>query len=174
MRLFAAALILVFLVAYQPVLAQVVAYQGEKAPPVPVQEFESPMILELPFHQAPKMRQGTSAAIKGVAEFICEDVSIQTLTVHKQKSSKKKGDDYELRGMLYTRLSEDRKANLIAEVLVSGTRLAVGRQDRIDAEEEEHTPFILRFRLDPTAVAALEQGASQAILKLTLEVTLAD
>lgn len=152
------------------VSGQISARQGEK----PVQEFESPMILELPLPQVLDFATGYGKTFsKDIESFVCDDTSIVTLTVIRGKSSGR-GDkakiliDFE--GQIYVRPSFDRLVDVEFSVLQGENSIGETAAREIDAGEEYKTKFKATLKLPLQDLEEAFAGEMPPILKIVMSV----
>lgn len=141
-----------------------VARQGEKSDQVPEdRQFESPMVLEIPWEPIARLSEHTRRQYPGLAEFWCEDAHLIGLSVGRGKTTKRAAR-FEVEGYVAVRDSFDRIAHVRAEIVERG-RVITAARVRLDAEEEKSTP--VRIRLE-AATEAIDQLGDEAVLRITL------
>ncbi len=153
--------------------AQVSAYQGE-AKKNPVQEFESPMVLEVPLQELADLPTGKPKNIGSkLRYFVCEDTSVQALVFTRGRNKKRKGHretPLDLEGFLYVRPSFDRLANVELSVIKGDVVIAHDVQYRIDAEEGKRSRFKTSFKFPAEEFQAIFGEEPYPKLKIVLSV----
>ena len=172
-RILAPAVICLAIASAGAAFAQVKAYQG-KPKQEPVQEFDSPMILELEVPGLGDLSPGESRGIGGpLRRFVCDDASIHTLRVERGRDRKRGGrreTSLVLEGMVHVRESYDRLVNLEL-TLAKGTRVfAEQTVYRIDAEEEKYRKFKATLALSFEDFDELITGDPVPHLKIVMSV----
>jgi hypothetical protein len=153
--------------------AQVTARQGDAAAS-PQQEFQSPMILDLPLHDLRSLPIGTGFTFKEVTKFYCEDVVLSQLVIAKNKDrGKPPGLRLEIRGSVSVRPSYDRWTHLRFELLRGETQIASTVIFRLSTEEGLTTPFRTELKLDAEQVERL-YAPGETPVSLRVTVTVAD
>jgi len=115
--------------------AQVVARQGDPAES-PLQEFKSPMVLELPLKDFRELPKGTGRDFKEVRRFYCEDVVLSQLVVSPKKETRRGKPPVvrlDIRGALSVRLSFDRLVTLRFDLINGEERFSTTQVPRINA-----------------------------------------
>src|SRR5262245_32615470 len=118
MKFFAIAVLVLFVVS-AGLQAQVVARQGDPSES-PLQEFKSPMILDLPLKDFQVLPFGSGKDFKEVRKYYCEDLVLSQLMVMKKDDShrgKPPGVKMEIRGSASVRPSYDRMTTLRFDVV---------------------------------------------------------
>lgn len=171
MKLVVATLLALFL-AGSAVQAQVVARQGDPQES-PLQEFKSPMILDLPLKDLPALPFNAGKDFKEVRKYYCDDVVLSQLVLGKKKDShrgQKDGIRLEIRGALSVRLSYDRLVTLRFDVVKGEERFATAQVSHVNAEEGETAPFTVELRLTAEEVERLFAEGEPAVLRVTMAV----
>ena len=130
--------------------AQVVARQGDPAES-PLQEFKSPMVLELPLKDFRDLPEGTGRDFKEVRRFYCEDVVLSQLVVSPRKESRRGKSPLvrlDIRGTLSVRPSFDRLATLRFDLINGEERFSTIQVPRINAEEGKTRTFSTSMSLE--------------------------
>jgi hypothetical protein len=165
----ASILLLVLAFCASPVNGQVVARQGEQ-PVSELQEFDSPMILELPLKNFEQQPYGTGRDFN-VRRFYCDDVSISTLVVHKNRGPKKRrATVFEVKGSLSVRPSHDRLAALRFDLINGEAHFGTWKLDRINAEEGKVKKFNISLLLEEGDYSRLFTPSELARLRITMTV----
>jgi hypothetical protein len=123
--------------------AQVVARQGDPAES-PLQEFKSPMVLELPLKDFRDLPKGAGRDFKEVRRFYCEDVVLSQLVVSPKKETRRGKPPVvrlDIRGALSVRPSFDRLATLRFDLINGEERFSTTQVPRINAEEGKTQTF---------------------------------
>ena len=153
--------------------AQVAAYQGV-AKEDPVEEFESPMVLELPLPDLGDLAVGSTKNIgQKLRHFVCEDTSIHALLVKRGRDKKRDGSletSLDLQGFLYVRPSFDRLVNVELTLLKDDAVIAKAVKRRIDAEEGDRTKFKTSFKVQAEEFDAIFGQEPFPTLKLVVSV----
>lgn len=153
-----------------PLSGQVVARQGEQ-PVSDVQEFDSPMVLELPLKDFEQLPYGNGFNFKEVRRFYCDDVSISTLVLSKSRGPKRRrATMFDLKGSLSVRPSHDRLATLQFDLINGETRFGSWKLDHINAEEGKVKMFNISLLLEGDDYARLFTPRESARLRVTMTV----
>lgn len=171
MRLVAATLLCLLFVG-SAVQAQVVARQGETQES-PLQDFKSPMILDLPLKDLPVLPFNSGKDFKEVRKYYCDDVVLSQLVVVKKKDSRRgqpPGVRMEIRGTVSVRQSHDRLVTLRFDVVKGEERFATAQVSHVNAEEGETTPFTAGLRLAAEEIERLFAEGEPAVLRVTMAV----
>ncbi|MEA2560115.1 MAG: hypothetical protein QOH06_1619 [Acidobacteriota bacterium] len=153
--------------------AQVVARQGDPAES-PLQEFKSPMVLELPlkdFHDLPK---GTGRDFKEVRRFYCEDVVLSQLVVSPKKETRRGKSPIvrlDIRGALSVRPSFDRLATLRFDLINGEERFSTTQVPRINAEEGRTSTFSTSLSLEEEEYERFFTTGDNPRLQITVAVS---
>jgi hypothetical protein len=166
-------LVLVSLLA-SPVLltAQVVARQGTPAES-PLEEFKSPMVLDLPIQDFKDLAPTTGRDFKEVRKYYCEDLVITQLLVTKREESKRGKPSViklDIRGSIAVRPSYDRLAILRFDVVKGERRFATAQVSQIDAEEGRTRTFATNLRLEAEDFDRLFAEGEPPLLRVTVTV----
>lgn len=169
-RLLAVALSLFLL----PVLlaAQVVARQGDPTE-APIQEFKSPMVLDLPLKDFHKTGVGTGKNFKEVRKYYCDDLSISELLVVKRKENppgKPASMELEIRGAVTVRPSYDRLATLRFDIVKGEERFATNQVYNVNAEEGQTHTFATILPIDAEGLERLFGPGEPPLLRVTVTV----
>ena len=144
-------LVLSSLLAFPTLLtAQVVARQGSPAES-PLQEFKSPMVLDLPIKDFKDLPPDTGRDFKEVRKYYCDDVVLSQLSVTKRDDShrgKPPAVKLDIRGSVSTRPSYDRLATLRFDIVKGEERFATTQVFQINAEEGKTRTFATSLRLE--------------------------
>jgi hypothetical protein len=156
------------LIATLPLGAQVVAHQGEKAQAPDVQEFPSPMVLELPL-ELDRLPERSVRDLAQLSRYWCEDAHLVGVKLTAVKLGKKESR-FEVSGFVQVRESYDRLASVRVELSDGQKAIAGASDDKIDAEEGKSRPFRVRLVVPEEKMQLLRQvgGAAKLILTLTL------
>lgn len=135
--------------------AQVNARQGDPSTS-PLQQFQSPMVLDLPLPDLGQLSLGKGFTFREVPKFYCEDVVVSQLVMTKLKNREKPGGfSLEFRGFVSVRASYDRWTTLRFDLLRGQKRIATMGIPRMDTEESRTTPFVKDLKLDASQVERL-------------------
>jgi hypothetical protein len=155
-----------------PSYPDVVARQGTNVDPRENrQQFESPMIVELPWASLRELPEGDSRGYGEFQRFWCEDARLVGVRATRDRRGRK-GDRIELAGGIQVEDSFDRIARVEVRLAIGERTLVVGEHARIDAEEEKVTPFRVRLDLPPATLAELDAAGDEA--KLVVRLALRD
>ena len=144
--------------------------EARQGPVVPVQRFESPMVIELPLVVG---RPGvwtsawrTPEEQKRTRRFICDLAYVYDLSFKAEKPSRDK--DVEINGKLIIAAGhgEDRRVDVLAEIVQGDAVLASSKIADLKVEEDERSTRPLVFHLTESQLAELPLLK----LRLTLEV----
>lgn len=161
-----------FLALSSALSAQVVARQGDPAES-PLQEFKSPMVLELPLKDFQALADETGKDFKEVRKFYCEDLAISQLVVSKKEDSRRgKSPEVRLdiRGSVWVRPSYDRLATIRFDVVNGDERFATTQVFQINAEEGKTRPFSATLRFDAGEFERLFTAGDSPLLRVTVTV----
>jgi hypothetical protein len=153
--------------------AQVVARQGDPAQP-PLQEFKSPMVLELPLKDFRGLPEGTGREFKEVRKFYCEDVVLSQFLVSPRKETRRGKPTVvrlDIRGALSVRPSYDRLATLRFDLVNGEERFATTQVPRINAEEGRTHTFSTSLSLDGEEYERFFTTGDNPRLQITLTVS---
>jgi hypothetical protein len=153
--------------------AQVVARQGDPAKP-PLQEFKSPMVLDLPLKDFHDLPAGTGRDFTEVRKFYCEDVGLSRLLVSPRKESRRHKPavvHLDIRGSLSVRPSYDRLATLRFDLINGEVRFATAQMPRIDAEEGKTQTFSTSLSLDEEEYERFFTTGDNPRLQITVTVS---
>jgi hypothetical protein len=162
---FAAPALLLACLCVAPALGQVVARQGT----ADENEFHSPMILEIPLTGLDTMPANAIRNIAGLADKVCDDVSISSLILTKKRA---RGGlvHFDIMANLLVRASADKLVTLRFALMSKDEAVAkVAVQDK-GAEEKKTTTVKLRLTLKEDRLQALYAGDQPAALQVTLSV----
>jgi hypothetical protein len=165
---------ILFCLAVSPVLldAQVVARQGSPAES-PLQDFKSPMVLDLPLRDFKALPFGSGKDFKEVRKYYCEDLVLSQLMLVKKEDShrgKPPGVRIEIRGAASVRPSYDRRTTLRFDVLKGEERLATTQVFHLSTEEGKTTPFRAELRLPSEELERLFAEGEPPLLRITVTV----
>jgi len=163
------ALGLLALCAVTSLHAQVVARQGDPAVS-PLQEFKSPMVLDLPMKGFRELSFDTGKDFKEVRKFYCDDLVISQLLVSKKEDGRRGGIKLEIKGAVSVRPSYDRLAILRFDLVKGEERIATTQISGINAEEGKTRSFATVLRLDANEAAAFLSPEADPILRVTVTV----
>lgn len=166
-------LVLISLLASPAFLtAQVVARQGTPAES-PLEEFKSPMVLDLPIQDFKDLARNTGKDFKEVRKYYCDDLVITQLIVTKREESKRGKPPVirlDIRGSIAVRPSYDRLAILRFDVVKSEKRFATAQVSQIDAEEGKTRTFATSLRLEAEDFDLLFAEGEPPLLRVTVTV----
>jgi hypothetical protein len=167
-------LLVLFSLLASPVLltAQIVARQGTPADS-PLEEFKSPMVLDLPIKDFKDLAPDTGRDFKEVRKYYCDDVVLSQLMVTKRDDShrgKPPAVKLDIRGAVSTRPSYDRLAILRFDVVKGEKRLATAQVSQIDAEEGRTRTFATSLRLEAEEFDRLFGEGEPPLLRVTVTV----
>jgi hypothetical protein len=117
----------------------------------PLQEFKSPMVLELPLKDFRALPKGAGRDFKEVRRFYCEDVVLSQLVVSPKRETRRGKPTVvrlEIRGALSVRPSFDRLATLRFDLINGEERFATTQVPRINAEEGRTHTFSASLSLE--------------------------
>jgi hypothetical protein len=153
------------------VIAGLLALQeARQGPVVPVQQFESPMVVELPLvvgrPGAWNSAWRTPEEQKRTRRFICDLAYVYDLTFKPEKPSRDK--DVEINGRLTIAAGhgEDRRVDILAEIIQGDSVLTSSKIANLKVEEDERSTRPLVFHLTEAQFDQLPVLK----LRLTLEV----
>ena len=157
-----------------PVLstAQVVARQGAPAEASP-QDFQSPMVLDLPIKDFQYLAPGNGKDFMEVRKYYCEDLVLSQLVVTKQRGShrgKPPGLKLGIRGSISVRPSYDRLATLRFDLVKGEKHFATAQIFRINAEEGKTQSFSTSLLLEAEELDRLFAEGEPAFLRVTVTV----
>lgn len=139
-----------------------------------IQEFDSPMLLEVPVPGLSKMSvNGTKSFGLGLKKFVCEDASLRSLIVRRRRDRKVSGErmaNFEIEGTIHVRESYDRLVNLRFNLVEGGTTLRAAALNSIDAEEKKHTGFKLTLAVPLEKLEAAFENDPPPILEIKVVV----
>jgi hypothetical protein len=166
--------IVLFLLFVLPVAlgGQVVARQGDPAES-PLQEFKSPMILDLPLKDFKGIPWKAGKDFKEVGRFYCEDLVISRLGVAKREEShrgKPSGMRLDIQGAVTVRPSYDRLATLRFDIVKGEARLATTQVSHLNAEEGKTRSFSAEVILGPEDIERLFAAGADPLLRITVTV----
>jgi hypothetical protein len=153
--------------------AQVVARQGDPAES-PLQEFKSPMVLELPLKGFRELPEGTGRDFKEVRRFYCEDVVLSQLVVAPKKEGRRGKPAVvrlDIRGALSVRPSFDRLVILRFDLINGEERFASTQVPRINAEEGKTRTFSASLGLDAEEYERFFSTGDNPLLQITVAVS---
>lgn len=155
--------------------SQITARQGSPEQEAnPVQEFESPMVLELPLPDLRKFARGYAKTFSQELQgFVCEDSSIAELTVSRGKTSGRGNNaetSIDLEGIVYVRPSYDRLADLELSLVKDDRTIATATIRGINAEEDYRTKFKTRLKLSLQDFEGAFDGKPSPKLKIMMSV----
>lgn len=155
-----------------PSTAQVVARQGTPAESS-LEEFKSPMVLDLPIQDFKNLAPATGKDFKEVRKYYCEDLVITQLIVTKREESKRgkpSAIKLDIRGAIAVRPSYDRLAILRFGIVKGEKRFATAQVSQIDAEEGRTRTFATNLRLDAEDFDRLFVEGEPPLLRVTVTV----
>jgi len=155
-----------------PLTAQVVARQGSAADS-PLEEFKSPMVLDLPLKNFREMPVGTGKDFKEVRKYYCEDLVLSQLLVDKREDShrgKPSGLRLDLHGAVWVRPSYDRLATLRFDVVKGEKRFATNQIFNINAEEGQTHSFSTSLKIAAEDLDRLFAEGEAPLLRVTVTV----
>lgn len=154
-----------------PLQAQVTARQGSAAEEM--QEFESPMLLDLELPNLALLSVGESHTFSGLRRFVCDDASVPRLLIKKPKQ-KKRGDkvEFHIEGTVYVRESHDRFVYLEFRIVQDDQPQAIARVSKLEVEEAEAKSFHTRLLIDREQLEHLFSADAEP--KLTILVSVRD
>lgn len=153
-------------------MAQVVARQGNPSE-APLQEFKSPMVLDLPIRNFKVMPPDTGKEFKEVRKYYCDDLVISQLLVTKRKDSqrgKPPGLQLEIHGAVSVRPSYDRLATLRFDVVKGEERFATNQVFNINAEEGQTHSFTTGLKIEAEDLDRLFAEGESPLLRVTVTV----
>ena len=148
---------------------QVVARQGDPSE-ASVQEFKSPMVLDLPLKDFQKISSGTGKHFAEVRKYYCDDLMISELLVTKKTDARYGGMRLSLEGAVTVRPSYDRRATLRFDVVKGEEKLATTQVAGIKAGERKTRKFSAELNLGPATVARLFAEGEAPMLRVTVTV----
>jgi hypothetical protein len=144
--------------------------EARQGPVVPVQQFESPMVVELPLVVG---RPGAWASAwrtpeeqKRTRRFVCDRVYVYDLTLKADKPNREKDVEIGARLTLAAGHGEDRRVDVLAEIVKGDTVLSSSRINSLKVEEDERSTRPLVVHLSESQLAEM----ASLKLRLTLEV----
>jgi hypothetical protein len=152
--------------------AQVVARQGAPAES-PIQEFKSPMILDLPLKDFQALPFKAAKEFKEVQKYYCDDLVLSQLVVAKKEDShrgKPPGMRLEIRGFAFVRPSYDRLASFRFDVVKGEEKIATAQVLHFNAEEGRTSPFTSELRLTAEDLERLFAAGEPPVLRVTVTV----
>jgi hypothetical protein len=155
-----------------PGTSQIVARQGTPAESA-LQEFKSPMVLDLPFQDFKQIASGSGKDFKEVRKYYCDDLVIsQLLVTKKEESHRGKPSSWrlEIRGAVSVRPSHDRLATVRFDAVKGEERVATIQVSQINAEEGKTQAFSARLNLAPEDVDRLFATGEPPLLRVTVTV----
>jgi hypothetical protein len=115
----------------------------------PIQEFDSPMQLEIPAPWLPGISKGDTKNLSlELRKYVCNDTHFRSLIVKKGKTRKSDGKMVtyvEFEGLLSVRESHDKIASLRFSLVKDGKEIGAVVENNIDAEERKNTRFKLKL-----------------------------
>jgi hypothetical protein len=146
------------------------AQEARQGPVVPVQQFESPMVVELPLVVGPRgvwtSAWRTPEEQKRTRRFICDRVYVYDLTLKVEKPSRDKDAEIGGRLTLAAGHGEDRRVDVLAEIVDGDAVLSSSKINSLKVEEDERSTRPLVFHITESQLAA----TPSLKLRLTLEV----
>jgi hypothetical protein len=155
-----------------PGISQIVARQGTAAES-PLQDFKSPMILDLPLQDFKQIPSGSGRDFKEVRKYYCDDLMVSQLFVTKKEEShrgKPSSWRLEIRGAVSVRPSHDRLATIRFDAVKGEEGVATAQVSQINAEEGKTQSFKVRLNLAPDEVDRLFAAGEPPLLRVTVTV----
>jgi hypothetical protein len=157
--------------AFAPLGAEVTVRQGTPT----VQQFQSPMILEVPLPSPVDLPGGGSrSTAPNLSAFACDGVTISSLSVVLSRRNSRRGPEplvLEVSGTLHVPPSHDRLVDLSLAVKEEETVVGRGERRKIDAEEDNQKKFKVQVNLDQAAFEEAFATDPPPRLEITLTVT---
>ncbi len=148
---------------------QVVARQGDPSE-ASVQEFKSPMVLDLPLKDFRVIPSGTGKHFAEVRKYYCDDLMISELLVTKKTDAGRGDMHLLLEGSVTVRPSYDRRATLRFDVVKGEEKLATNQVAGIKAGERKTRKFSAKLYLDADQVARVFAAGADPLLRVTVTV----
>jgi hypothetical protein len=155
-----------------PVTSQVVARQGTSAESS-LQEFKSPMVLDLPIQDFQRIASGSGKDFKEVRKYYCDDLVIsQLLVTKKEETHRDKPASWrlEIRGSVSVRPSHDRLATIRFDAVKGEERVATTQVVDLNAEEGKEQAFKAKLNLTPEDIDRLFAPGEPPLLRVTVSV----
>lgn len=150
---------------------EVVARQGARQEGPIEEEFESPMVLEIPLGWLGRLERGQGQALgPEISNYVCDDVSLVTLRVSRGKGGGKTRAVVEFLGFVSVRNSYDRLVDLDLSLLSGEKAIASAVIHRVDAEENKNTKFQAQMTIPRAEFEAAFEGEPQPTLKIVMRV----
>jgi hypothetical protein len=167
-----ALVLLALLIVPASSIGQVVARQGNDSD-ASIEEFKSPMILDLPFKDFRTIPPNTGKHFNELRKYYCDDLVISELLVSRGKDSrhnKAAGMILDMQGAVTVRPSYDRLATLRFDIVKGEERLASAQVAAIKAGEGKTRKFSTELNLNADQVARIFAAGPDPLLRVTVTV----